>query len=129
MSSGKLRYRIKATVQEIDQIVTEMTKISHMVGGSFGITYRKCGKSNCWCNKADEKGHPFIRITFNVNKKSRTKVIPKQDKEWIKEMTDNYRNFKQYFQKLRQCQKRLNELLNLFEREVKTITSHLRDYL
>ena len=69
-----------------------------------------------------------MRITFNEHMKSKTKAIPSNDKEWIKEMTDNYRNFRQNFQKLRQCEKRLNELLNQFEQEVKMETKSLRDY-
>ncbi len=129
VSREKLIYQIKETLKEMDQIVNEMTNISLMVGGSFGISYRKCGKTNCWCNKVEEKGHPLLRITYNENRKSRTKAIPKQDKEWIKEMTDNYRNFRQNFQKMRQCENRLNELLNQFEKEVKTNTSNLRAYL
>lgn len=129
MSSEKLKYQIKNVLQEINQIVNEMVLVSDMVGGSFGITYRKCGKANCWCSNTKQKGHPFIRITFVENRKSRTKAIPKKDKDWIKETTGNYKNFRQNFQKLREYQNRLNELLNQFEKEVKTKTSQLREYL
>ncbi len=129
MSSTKLKYQIKNTLQEMNQIVNEMILVSDMVGGSFGITYRKCGKANCWCSNKEQKGHPFIRITFVENRKSRTKAIPKKDNEWIKDMTNNYKNFRQNFQKLRQYQNSLNKLLNQFEKEVKNKTSRLRDYL
>ncbi len=129
MSSDKLKYQIKNTLQEMNQIVNEMILVSDMVGGSFGITYRKCGKANCWCSTKEQKGHPFLRITFVENRKSRTKAIPKKDNEWIKDMTNNYKNFRQNFQKLRQYQNSLNKLLNQFEKEVKNKTSQLRDYL
>ncbi|HET54890.1 MAG TPA: hypothetical protein ENN33_06700 [Ignavibacteria bacterium] len=129
MSREKLKNRIKNVSQQIDQIVNHMINISQMVGGSFGITYRRCGKPNCWCNNKEKPGHPLMRITFNEQKKSKSKTIPANDKEWIKEMTDNYRYFRQNFQKLRQCENKLNELLNQFEQDVKMETKGLRDYL
>jgi len=129
MSSEKLKYQIKSNLQEMKKIVTEMTNVSDMVGGSFGIIYRKCGKTNCWCNKENQKGHPLMRITFVENKKFRAISIPQKDKEWIKKMNDNYKKFRQNFQKLRQYQNKLNELLNQFEKDVKLKTSQLRDYL
>ena len=129
MSREKLKNSIKKVTQEIDQIANEMINISHMVGGSFGLAYRRCGRANCWCSNKDKPGHPIMRITFNEQRKSRTKAIPLKDKEWIKAMTDNYRYFRQYFKKLRQCENKLNELLNQFEQEVKKETKGLRDYL
>ena len=129
MSREKLKNSIKKLTQEIDQIVNEMINISHMIGGSFGTAYRRCGKPNCWCSDKEKLGHPFMRITFNEQRKSRTKAIPANDKEWIKQMTDNYRYFRQNFQKLRQCENKLNELLNQFEQEIKKETKSLRDYL
>ena len=128
MSREKLKKNIKKVTKEIDQIVNEMISISHMIGGSFGTAYRRCGKPNCWCSNKEKPGHPLIRITFNEQKKSRSKAIPSKDKKWIKAMTDNYRDFRQHFQKLRQCENKLNELLNQFEQEVKNETKGLRDY-
>lgn len=125
----KFKTEIKSVLLEIDRLVTEMLNISQMVGASFGITYRKCGKANCRCNSEENKGHPLLRITFTENKKSQTRAIPKKDEIWIKEMTDNYRNFRQNFQQLRIYEKKLNDLLNEFEKNIKTKTRTLRDYL
>jgi len=129
MSREKLKNSIKKVSQQIDQIANEMINISHMIGGSFGLAYRRCGKANCWCSNKDKPGHPIMRITFTEQRKSKSKTIPSKDKEWIKEMTDNYRYFRQYFQKLRQCENKLNELLNQYEQEVKIETKCLREYL
>jgi hypothetical protein len=124
-----LKEEIKTVLLEIDRLVAEMMNVSQMVGASFGIAYRKCGKPNCRCNSEENKGHPVLRINFTEKKKSKTRAIPKKDEKWIKEVTDNYRNFRQNFQKLRSCEKKLNDLLNEFERVIKTKTIALRDYL
>jgi hypothetical protein len=128
MSREKLKIQIKNKLKEINQIVTDMTAISHMVSGSFGVTYRKCGKPNCWCNDNESKGHPFTRITINKNQKSKTIAIPKKDRKWAEEMTRNYKTFRQHFQKLRLAEKTLNDLLNQFEDEAKNKTKGIRDF-
>lgn len=127
--SMNIKKEIKSTLAQMESLVTEMTNVSLMVGASFGIAYRKCGKANCRCNNDDSKKHPVIRITFTENKKSKTKAIPKHDEQWVKEVTDNYRNFRQNFQQLRICENRLNELLNQFEKNAKEKTRVLKKYL
>ena len=124
-----IKKEIKSVLIEIDHLTMEMINISQMVGASFGKTFRKCGKVNCRCNSDESKRHPVIRINFTENKKSKTRSIPKKDEKWIKEMTDNYRQFRQNFQQLRICENKLNDLLNQFEKNVKTKTRVLRDYL
>ena len=124
-----IKKEIKLTLAEIDRLVTEMTNVSLMVGASFGIAYRKCGKVNCRCNSDESKRHPVIRITFTENKKSQTRAIPKKDEQWVKEVTDNYKNFRQNFQQLRICENKLNDLLNQFEKSTKEKTKVLRHYL
>jgi len=124
-----IKKEIKSTLTEIERLVTEMTNVSLMVGASFGIAYRKCGKATCRCNSDESKRHPVLRITFTENKKSKTKAIPKDDELWAKEVTDNYRNFRQNFQQLRICENKLNDLLNQFEKITKEKTRVLKKYL
>ena len=89
-----IKNEIKSTLAEIERLVIEMTNVTLMVGASFGIAYRKCGKVNCRCNSDESKRHPVIRINFIENKKSKTRAIPKKDEQWVKQVTDNYRNFR-----------------------------------
>ena len=124
-----IKNEIKSTLAEIERLVIEMTNVTLMVGASFGIAYRKCGKVNCRCNSDESKRHPVIRINFIENKKSKTRAIPKKDEQWVKQVTDNYRNFRQNFQQLRICENRLNALLNQFEKSTKEKTKVLRNYL
>jgi hypothetical protein len=124
-----IKKEIKSTLAEIERLVTEMTNVSVMVGASFGIAYRKCGKATCRCNSDESKRHPVLRITFTENRKSKSRAIPKKDEQWVKEVTDNYRNFRQNFQQLRICENKLNDLLNQFEKSTKEKTKILRNYL
>ena len=119
---------INSTVNQIVKITEKMTDFNDMVGVYFVAAYRKCGEPNCWCSKADN-GHRVLRITFNKNKKSSSRTVPKNDEVWIKVMTDNYRNFRLYFKKLREYENKLNLLLKQFEEEVKKKSSKNKSYL
>lgn len=129
MLQMKIKQDIRAVLTEIDRLATEMISISQMVGATFGVTYRKCGKPTCRCNSDESKRHPVIRINFTENRKAKTRSVPKKDENWIKKMTDNYKLFRQNFQQLRIHENRLNELLNQYEKNIKTKTRKFRDYL
>jgi len=124
-----LKNQIQATLVEIERLVTEMTNVSQMIGASFGMAYRKCGKPGCRCSTDESKRHPVIRITFTENQKSQTRAIPKKDEQRVKELTDNYKNFRQNFQQVRICQNKLNDLLNQFEKITKEKTKMIEDIL
>jgi len=105
-------------------LLNELQCIHYMIRGSYGKSYRRCGKPTCWCNK-DNKGHPSYRISWTKDSKSRTKAVPKEDIGWIKEMTRNYRTLTK---KLRKLYNELRNLLNNLEDEVIRKTEKLRDY-
>ena len=124
-----LKKEINSILLEIDRLTNEMISVSQMIGASFGVTFRKCGKVSCRCNSDENKRHPLVRITFTEKRKSQTRSIPKKDEKWIEEMTGNYKQFRQNFQQLRICENKLNDLLNQFEKNIKSKTRVLRDYL
>lgn len=53
----------------------------NLVGGSFGRTYRRCGKFNCHC--ADGRGHPMWSVTFSQRGQRRVERVPR---EWVEEL-------------------------------------------
>ncbi len=123
-----------STVEEIKKlenqrsvILEEIINIRHMIRGSYGKVYRKCGKETCWCNK-EKKGHPIYRITWTKKAKPGTKAIPKEDIAWIKEMTGNYKRCRTLRTYLRNYDKDLRLLLDKLENEIITRTEKLRNY-
>ena len=61
----------------ITEIIERIIQIKAIIPGTYKEVYRKCGKSYCWCAQK-EKGHPFKRITWSENGKTRTKAIPEK---------------------------------------------------
>ena len=106
----------------------ELQGIGHMIRGTYGVAYRRCGKLNCWCSNKDSKGHPSHRISWTKNGKSATKSIPKEDIAWIKEMTGNYKRWRGLRTKLRKLEQEFKNMLDQFEDEVIKKTEIVRKY-
>ena len=111
----------------ITELIERIIQIKAIIPGTYKEVYRKCGKSYCWCAQK-EKGHPFKRITWSENGKTRTKAIPDEDIAWIKEMTANYKIFRLNRQKLREYEQRIHKLLDKYEEKIVDDTRKTRGY-
>ena len=118
---------MKKLEQERSALVNELLKEQIMVRGTFGEVYRKCGKPTCWCTKGE--GHPYIRIAWSENARSKTKAIPKKDAPWIKKVTENYRNFRRLRHNLLILDKKFKTLLDQFENEMIEKSKKRKSYL
>jgi hypothetical protein len=119
---------IKFLENKRKKLIAKLMEEGHMLRGSFGINYRRCGKPTCWCANA-EKGHPFNRITWMRNARSFSKVIPEHDVPWIKEVTQKYRDFKSIRKQIRELDEKLILLLDELEDEKIEKTEQLKAYL
>lgn len=119
MSSIK---KIKMIQQEINELLMQLLEIKTIAKGSYGITYRRCGKTNCWCNDKELKGHPYRRITWNDNGVARTKSISEKDKDRVFQLTENYKKFRKFSREVRELEKKKEILLKKHEGEIRVLT-------
>lgn len=118
--------QIKALEKKRDMILDRMLSVRSMVPGAYGKVYCRCGKKNCWCHSG--KGHPYTRITWYEDGKSKTKSIIKKNIGWIKKVTQNYRDFKKDQKKIREYDERLKELLDKYLKEIIVKTRMKKGY-
>jgi hypothetical protein len=132
MSSKK---DIKRLEKLRNRILEQILQIPTMLPGSYNQVYCKCGKKNCWCYKSgsgsgnDKIAHPFRRITWTEKGVAKTKAIPEKDVNWIKEVTENYRNFRKKRKEIQRLEKRIRSLLDQYGRDIVKKTRKLRKYL
>ena len=119
--------RIKEIEKDRRHIIEQLLAVRMMLPGAYNEVYCKCGKQNCWCSK--KGGHLFRRITWSENGLSKTKAIPEEDVEWIKELTGNYREFKKKRRQLKELEGTLRKLLSEYSKAVIKKSRQLRDYL
>ena len=103
-----------------------MLSVNLMAPGSYRKVYCKCGKINCRCYSG--KGHPYSRITFSEDGRSRTKAISEKNIEWIREVTQNYRDFKEGQKKIKEYEEQLKKLLDKHSKEIIEQTRKEKEY-
>jgi Family of unknown function (DUF6788) len=88
------------TLQQLEsrrsQVLAELSVPRDMRRGSITETYRRCGKSACWCHQSDQAGHgPFYAFTTKVEGKTQTLQL-RAGPELIKlqEQVAAYREFR-----------------------------------
>lgn len=121
----------------MSQVLEEMLSIQTMLPGSYNKVYCRCGKTNCWCyakgggksKSKDKAGHPFRRITWMEKGVSKTKAIPEKDVDWIKEVTENYRNFRKKRKEIQELEENIRRLLEDYRKHIVKKTRRLREYL
>ena len=113
--------QIKALEKKRASTLDKMLSANLMAPGSYRKVYCRCGKINCRCYSG--KGHPYSRITFSEDGRSRTKAIHDSNIGWIKKVIKNYRDFKEGIKKIKEYDA---SLLNLLDQHFKEIIEQTR---
>lgn len=123
------RNNLKNIQKEISTLLDQIENLSSMLKGSYGIAYRRCGKSNCKCASEDSKAHPFFRLSWTENGKQYTRTISDDDQDWIRLQVENYKLFRKNKRKIRLLQKKLGDKLTILEQKMIKETREEREYL
>ncbi|MBC8388293.1 MAG: hypothetical protein ISS14_04910 [Actinobacteria bacterium] len=118
--------QIKVLEKKRDMVLGRMLSVKSMMPGAYKKVYCRCGKKNCWCYHG--MGHPYTRITWYEAGKSKTKSINEKNIRWIKQVTQNYRDFKKDQKKIREYEERLKELLDKYSKEITIKTRMKKGY-
>ena len=94
------------------KIISDLLVERKMVRGSFCEIRIKCGK-NCRCNNG--QGHTHKRMSLRENGKSFSRAVPREEYEWIQEMTDNYREYRALRKQLAKMDEEIFSLLDQYE--------------
>ena len=126
MSTDMLK-KIQETEKQRQQLMVELLDLRKMVRGSFCTIHVKCGKKYCRCQKGQL--HPHRRMSLRENGKAFSRAVPKEEYEWIGEMTGNYRKFQQLRKEIFELEKKTREFLEDYEREIVNETRKGKLYL
>ena len=120
--------KIKSLEKNRQEVFSEMLSMKKMVWGSFCLIYVKCGKKYCQC-AAGEKLHPHRRMSWRENGKGISRAVPKEEYEWIEQMTDNYKKFRELRRQLNEIDEQMKSLLDVYEEEIVKKTRKGKLYL
>jgi len=82
---------------------------STLIEGSFRESLIRCGRPNCHCQNYPV--HPVSRLSHWEQGKLKNKVVRVADKQWIKSLSDNYKEHKLALSRLLKINKKEYQLL------------------
>lgn len=115
--SRKIIEKIVSYDEKRQELLSHIIVDRKMVRGSFCEIHVKCGK-NCRCNSG--RGHTHKRMSLRENGKSFSRAVPREEYEWIQEMTDNFRDYRNMRRQLAKLEKEIHELLDQYEHKIVT---------
>jgi len=108
--------KIKKIVESNLKLLDKIFALDEMIKGKYHVVLTKCGKSNCRC--ATGKKHSHTRVTWSENGKAINRSAPAEDKDWLIQMTTQYRQYMKLVKKIKTAQ---NTLLCELEIQAKKI--------
>jgi len=108
--------KIKRLLEHQEQMLARMLKTPPMLRGTVSRVQTRCGKPNCRCAHSSQ-GHSHNRITWSKDGKLRTRKIPPDQIDQIRQLTHNYRQFRSLRRKIAALQTEIRSLLDDMERE------------
>lgn len=109
------------------ELLEELFSITEMVQGSFCLIYVKCGRASCRCNRGQL--HPHYRMSMRREGKQLSRAVPKEERTWITEATDNYRRYRRIMKAIKVVEAQIGELLKRHEIELIRKSSKNKRYL
>jgi hypothetical protein len=125
--STKILEKIEKAEQERQKLRSKLLKEEKMVRGSFCQIYVKCGTKSCWC--ATGKGHPHKRMSWHEKGKSFSRAVPREDREWIEQMTSNFREYRKTRKEIVKIETKIKALFDKREEEILKKTRKGKSYL
>lgn len=123
----KIFGELKNKENQFQELLSKLLELDRMVWGSFCLIHVKCGNKYCQCKNG--KLHPHRRMSWRENGKGLSRAVPKEDYDWIEEMTGKYREFKILRRELRTLEEEIEELLDAYEEIVVKKTRKGKPYL
>ena len=115
MSTMILNKIIKAE-EKRKELISQLFEKKEMVRGSFCEIFVKCGTKSCYCNTG--KKHSHKRMSWHEKGISFSRAVPREDYEWIEEMTNNFREYKKIRKEITKVEKEIVALLDRYEEAI-----------
>ncbi len=109
------------------ELVAELFSIKEMVQGSFCLIHVRCGKKHCRCNQGEL--HPHYRMSMRRNGKQISRAVPKEEREWIAKVTENYQRYRKIRRAIVEIEDAIKNLLDEHEEKLVQTSSKGRSYL
>ena len=92
--ASRLRQTLKTLLDDYQHQLEQMLPLRQLVKGSVYDLQTRCGKPSCHCASEDGPLHTSAVISWSEHGKTRLRTLPPDERAQLRQLTENYRRFR-----------------------------------
>ena len=117
--ASRLRLALKSLLAEHQRQLDEMLPLRQLVKGSVYLLQTRCGKPSCHCASDQGPLHTSTVLSWSEHAKTRLRTLPPGERARFRQLTENYRRFRQARAALVKLQRRMLATLDQLEKTLR----------
>ena len=117
--ASRLRLALKSLLGEHQRQLAEMLPLRQLVKGSVYELKTRCGKPSCHCASEEGPLHSSTVLSWSEHGKTRLRTLPPGERARFRQLTENYRRFRQARAALVKLQRRMLATIDRLEKSLR----------
>jgi hypothetical protein len=117
--ASRLRLALNSLLAEHQRQLDPLLPLRQLVKGSVYELQTRCGKPSCHCASDEAALHTSTVLSWSEHGKTRLRTLPPGERVRFRQLTENYRRFRQARAALVKLQRRMLAALDQLERALR----------
>jgi hypothetical protein len=117
--ASRLRLALKSLLAEHQRQLDQLLPVHQLVKGSVYELRTRCGKPSCHCASEDGPLHSSTVLSWSEHGKTRLRTLPPGERVRFRQLTENYRRFRQARAALVKLQRRMLATIDQLEKTLR----------
>jgi len=117
--ASRLRLALNSLLAEHQRQLDQLLPLRQLVKGSVYELQTRCGKPSCHCASEEAALHTSTVLSWSEHGKTRLRTLPAGELAHFRQLTENYRRFRQARATLVKLQRRMLATLDRLEKTLR----------
>ena len=114
--ASRLRLALRTLLADSQRQLDELLPLRQLVKGSVYELHTRCGKPSCHCASQEGPLHSSTVLSWSEHGKTRLRTLPAGERAHLRQLTENYRRFRQARAALVKLQRRMLAAIDQLEK-------------
>jgi hypothetical protein len=117
--ASRLRLALKTLLDDCQRQLQALLPVRQLVKGSVYNLQTRCGKPSCHCASPEGPLHTSTVLSWSEHGKTRLRTLPPGERSHLRQLTGNYRRFRQARAALVQLHRRMLAHIDRLEKALR----------
>jgi hypothetical protein len=117
--ASRLRLALRTLLADSQRQLDELLPLRQLVKGSVYELQTRCGKPACHCAAEEGPLHSSTVLSWSEHAKTRLRTLPPGERAQFRQLTENYRRFRQARAALVKLQRRMLATIDRLEKTLR----------